>query len=45
VVEAYIAQAGITMHEWATNPVHIRRMLNDPDLAGFRVWEGKAKRG
>lgn len=37
VVEAYLNQAGITLGEWMNNPIHVRRMLNDPDLSGFRV--------
>jgi hypothetical protein len=32
VVELYKQKAGITHHEFVVNPVHIRRMLNDPDL-------------
>jgi hypothetical protein len=44
VVELYKQQWGITHHEFMTNPTHIRRMLSDPDLKGFRVWEGKVKR-
>lgn len=37
VVEAYINTNGITFAEWMNNPVHVRRMLNDPALAAFRV--------
>lgn len=44
VVEAYKAQYGVSHHEFMANPVHIRRMLNDPELAGFRVWSGRVKR-
>lgn len=44
VVELYKKQYGIDHHEFMSNPVHIRRMLNDPDLKGFRVWEGRVKR-
>lgn len=42
VVENYCARHGITLHEWMIDPVHVGRMLNDPDLAAFRIWEGKA---
>jgi hypothetical protein len=45
VVELYKQKAGISHHEFMANPVHIRRMLSDPELQGFRVWEGKVKRG
>ena len=41
VVENYIATNGITWHEFLTNQDHVKRMLNSPDLSGFRVWEGK----
>lgn len=37
LVEKYINDAGIDLHEWLTNPVHRRRMLSDPALANFRV--------
>lgn len=44
VVENYCKQHGIDHHEFMANPVHIRRMLNDPELAGFRVWGGRVTR-
>lgn len=37
LVEKYIADAGITFHEWMNNPIHHRRMLQDPALAHFRI--------
>ena len=37
IVEKYIADNGITFHEWMNNPAHARRMLNDPALAYFRI--------
>lgn len=40
-VEQYCNQAGIEFSEWVSNPVHIRRMLSDPALSGFRIWEGR----
>lgn len=44
-IMAYCQKHGIDMHEWAINPVHIRRMLNDPELSGYRVWTGRVKSG
>lgn len=44
VVEKYINDNGITFAEWMANPVHVRRMLNDPALAGFRVDDRKVGR-
>lgn len=41
LIEHYCNRHGITYHEWIANPEHIRRMLNDPDLAAFRIWKGK----
>lgn len=37
IVEKYIADAGITFAEWMQNPVHAKRMLQDPALAHFRI--------
>lgn len=39
--EYYCQLKGITYHELMANPVHIKNMLNDPDLSGFRVWKGR----
>lgn len=41
VIENYCARLGITFHEWCGNPVHIKAMLNDPELNGFRIWPGR----
>lgn len=41
VVENYINRTGITYHEFLKNPEHVKRMLCDPALKGFRVWEGR----
>ncbi len=40
-VQAYLNQHGIEFGEFMSNPVHIKRMLNDPDLKGFRIWPGR----
>lgn len=40
-VERYCNINGITFNEWLTNPVHVKRMLADKDLKGFRVWNGR----
>jgi hypothetical protein len=37
LIEAYCHQHGIEWNEWFQNPVHCQRMLQDPDLAHFRV--------
>lgn len=41
VIENYIARAGITMHEFMCNPVHIKAMCNDPELSAFRIRLGR----
>jgi hypothetical protein len=40
MVEAYLNNNKITMHEFLNNQDHIRRMCSDPALAHFRVWKG-----
>ena len=42
VVENYLATTGITFNEFLKNPEHIKRMLNDPALSAFRIWQGRA---
>lgn len=41
IIEQYCNTNGITFREWMTDPAHLRRMLTDPDLSGFRIWDGK----
>jgi len=41
IVEAYCNTKGITFHDFLANPEHVRSMLNDPALSGFRVWTGR----
>ena len=41
VIENYLATAGIDLHEFNVNPAHLKAMLNDPALAGFRIWTGR----
>lgn len=40
MIEKYMSDNGITYQEWCANPSHIRRMLQDPALAHFRIWKG-----
>jgi hypothetical protein len=42
VVENYCNQAGITFEQFLADPAHAKRMLGDPSLSGFRVWQGRA---
>lgn len=41
LIETYCNVNGITFAEWLKDPVHARRMTTDPDLRGFRIWDGK----
>lgn len=41
LVESYLVTNGITMHEFEVNPVHLRNMLNSPELSAFRIWQGR----
>lgn len=40
IVETYCNTKGISFHDFCANPEHIKAMLNDPALSGFRVWRG-----
>lgn len=40
-VEMYCNNAGITFSEFMQNKEHTRRMLQDPALSKFRVFEGR----
>lgn len=42
VIETYCNANSLTFQEWMNNPEHARRMLNDPALSSFRIWEGRA---
>jgi hypothetical protein len=42
IIEQYLNDRGVSYHEFlADQAVHARRLLNDPALAAFRVWEGR----
>jgi len=41
MVEKYCNDNNITYRECMTNREHMRRILNDPANAHFRVWPGK----
>lgn len=44
LIEKYCNEHGIGFHEFMTDPAHIRRMLGDRDLSGFRIWPGSLGR-
>ena len=41
VIEQYCNRQGITFDEFMREKKHVRAMLNDPDLKGFRIWPGR----
>lgn len=41
VIEHYCNTNGITFREWMRNPEHVKRMVNDPALADFRIAPGR----
>lgn len=41
MVDKYLNDNCLTFAEFQRDKTHIRRMLNDPALAHFRVWNGR----
>ena len=41
VVERYCNESGISFSDFMADRAHIRRMLSDPALSYFRIWEGR----
>lgn len=41
LIEKYCADNGITFQQWMREPIHIKRMLNDPQNQPFRIWKGR----
>lgn len=41
IVEAYMREVGVNFHEFLNDPIHIKRIMNDPDYKKFRVWQGR----
>ena len=40
LIEAYMNRLGITYQEFLRDKEHIKSMLNDKSLEGFRIWKG-----
>jgi len=40
-VQTYLNTQGISFSEFMSNPVHMKTMLNDPDLKHTRIWSGR----
>ena len=41
LVERYCNDHNITYRDFMQSPDHLKRVLNDPALAYFRIWPGK----
>lgn len=41
LVEKYCNEQGINLHEFLNNPAHIKRVVEHPDNAAFRIWKGR----
>jgi hypothetical protein len=41
LVEAYCNDKHITFEEFMADTRHVNKMLNDPALKAFRIWEGR----
>lgn len=41
IVDKYLNDNNITLHEFSTSADHKKRLLNDPALAYFRIWKGR----
>ena len=41
IIERYLNDNNITLHEFSGSADHKSRLLNDPALAHFRIWPGR----
>lgn len=41
IIEKYMNEHGVTFAEVIGDPVHMRRIVNDPDNKMFRIWPGR----
>ena len=41
IFEKYCNDNGVSFAEAINDPVHIRRIVNNPDNAAFRIWPGQ----
>lgn len=40
VVEAYCNEQGVSFEQFMADPVHIKRVVQDPKNDAFRIWKG-----
>lgn len=41
ILNKYMNEHGVSYAELMSNPVHIKRICNDPDNKMFRIWPGR----
>lgn len=41
IIEKYLNENGVTLEQFMADPVHVKRMCNNPDNAMFRIWPGR----
>lgn len=41
IVEKYLNDNGVTFEQFMADPAHIKRIVEDPANAAFRIWKGK----
>lgn len=41
IVQKYMDEMGVSYHEFVVDPIHIKRILNDPQYKRFRIFEGR----
>lgn len=41
IIEKYMNDNGVTFEEVMNNPQHMKRIVENPDNAAFRIWKGK----
>lgn len=41
IIEKYMNEHGVSFQEVMTNPIHFKRICNNPDNKAFRIWPGK----
>lgn len=41
IVEKYCNDNGVTFEQFMGDPVHIKRLVEDPNNAMFRIWRGR----
>lgn len=41
IIEKYLNDTGVTFEAFIADPIHIKRVVENPDNSMFRIWTGK----